>query len=235
MEGSNNNNYNYQKEKKLQYKLKDELIFITQKSLQNTIEKFDGFIDKLRNIYIKKKWPLFQEYCKKNLSKEESEEKEEEEKKKLEESLNNIKQLIKNDLENSCNENTKDLIIKIDEIFDVSNLNSNIEKINNQIINNEYKSEKLDEILKESVKKFEDTYRNYLLTKMKYKEELEIYNLRQAQIVNDNIDTKKEYNDINNFINNYKIDANNANEDFKNLKKLTQTVSEFNMKMMNSQ
>ena len=128
MEGANSNTYNYQKEKKLQYKLKDELIFITQKNLQNTIDKFDGFIDKLRNIYIQKKWPLFEEYCKKNLSEEESKEKEKEEKKKLEESLKNLKQLIRNDLENSCNENTKDLINKIDEIFDISNLNPNIKK-----------------------------------------------------------------------------------------------------------
>ena len=235
MECSNNNICNYQKEKKLQYKLKDELIFITQKSLQNTIDKFDGFIDKLGNIYIQKKWPLFQEYCKKNLSKEESEQKEKEEKKKLEESLNNLKQLIKNDLENSCNDNTKDLINKIDEIFDISNLNPNIKKINNQIINNEYTSEKLDEVLNESMKKFEDTYKNYLLKKMKYKEELEIYNLRQAQILNDNIDSIKEYKDINNFINNYKIDSNNSNDDYKKLKNLTQTVSELNMKMMNNQ
>ena len=235
MESANNNIYNYQKEKKLQYKLKDELIFITQKSLQDTIEKFDGFIDKLGNIYIQKKWPLFQEYCKKNLSKEESEEKEEEEKKKLEESLKNLKQLIKNDLESSCNENTKDLINKIDDIFEVSNLNPNIKKINNQIINNEYSSEKLDEILNESVKKYEDTYRNFLLKKMKYKEELEIYNLRQTQILNENIDTKKEYNDINNFINNYKANTNNVNDDYKKLKKLTLTVSEFNMKKMNNQ
>ena len=235
MEGANSNTYNYQKEKKLQYKLKDELIFITQKNLQNTIDKFDGFIDKLRNIYIQKKWPLFEEYCKKNLSEEESKEKEKEEKKKLEESLKNLKQLIRNDLENSCNENTKDLINKIDEIFDISNLNPNIKKIYNQIINNEFTSEKLDEMLNESVKKFKDTYRNYLLKKMKYKEELEIYNLRQAQILNDKFDSKKEYNDIKNFINNYKVNANNANDDYKKLKNLTQSVSEMNKKMMNNQ
>ena len=235
MEGANNNIYNYEKEKNLQYKLKDELIFITQKNLQNTIDKFDGLIDKLHAIYIKENWPLFQEYRKKNLSKEESERREEEEKQKFEEYLKNLKQSIKNDLENSYNENKKDLINRIDEIFDVSNLNPNIKKINNQITNNEYTSEKLDEMLNKSVKKFEDTYSNYLLKKMKYKEELEIYNLRQAQILNDKFDSKKEYNDIKNFINNYKVNANNANDDYKKLKNLTQSVSEMNKKMMNNQ
>ena len=235
MEGANNNIYNYEKEKNLQYKLKDELIFITQKNLQNTIDKFDGLIDKLHAIYIKENWPLFQEYRKKNLSKEESEKREEEEKQKFEEYLKNLKQSIKNDLENSYNENKKDLINRIDEIFDVSNLNPNIKKINNQITNNEYTSEKLDEMLNKSVKKFEDTYSNYLLKKMKYKEELEIYNLRKAQKLNDNFDAKKEYNNIKNLINNNKVNDINANDDYKKLKNLTQTVSEWNMKMMNNQ
>ena len=229
MEGQNNNIYNYQQEKKLQYKLKDELIFITQNSLQNTITKFDGFIEQLRQIYIKKKWPLFLEYYKQNFNEEETKQKEEQEKAKLEEALKNLKQLIKNDLESSCNENTKDLINKIDEIFDVSDLNPNIKKVYNQIKNNEYKSEKLDELLNESVKKFEETYRVYLLKKMKYKEELEIYNSRQAQILNEKIDSKKDYSDINNYLNNYKKDVNGDNN-YKKFKNLIQSVEDFNKK-----
>ena len=54
--------------------------------------------------------------------------------------------------------------------------------------------------------KFENVYKEYLLKKMKYEEEIEVYNKRQEQILNENIDCKKEYNDINNYLNTFKID-----------------------------
>ena len=152
-----NNINNYQQEKKLQQKLKEDLIFITQDNLQNTINIFDEFIEKLKNLYINKKWPLFQEYCKQNLNEEETKQKEEEESKKLDDALKNIRQLIKNDLENSSNENTKDLNNKIDKIFDIGKFNPQIKTLYNQIKNNEFTSDKLDELLYKKVKKFEET------------------------------------------------------------------------------
>ena len=103
---------NYQQEQKLEYKIKDELIFITQDNLQNSIIIFDEFIEKIRNLYKNKKWPLFQEYCKNNLNEEETIQKEKEENKKLDDALKSIRLLIKSDLENSSNENTKDFLIK---------------------------------------------------------------------------------------------------------------------------
>jgi hypothetical protein len=224
-----NNINNYQQEKKLQQKLKEDLIFITQDNLQNTINIFDEFIEKLKNLYINKKWPLFQEYCKQNLNEEETKQKEEEESKKLDDALKNIRQLIKNDLENSSNENTKDLNNKIDKIFDIGKFNPQIKTLYNQIKNNEFTSDKLDELLYKKVKKFEETYRIYLLKRMKYKEELEIYKLRQEQILNENIDSKKDYSDINNYLNNFKIDI-NANDNYKKFKNIIKEVSEYNLK-----
>ena len=227
----NNNNENYQQEKKLQYQLKDELIFITQNSLQNSINVFDSFIDKLINYYSNKRLPLIKEYCKNNLIEEEYKDREEQENKKIEEIRNNLKKLIKNDLEKSSNENTKDLISKIDEILDTSNLNRNIKKIYNQIKNNEFNSKKLDERLNETYTKFEDTFRIYLLKKMKYKEELEIYKSRKEQIINENIDTRKDYNDINNYLNNFQINV-KSNNDYEKLKNIVQQVGEFNIKQI---
>ena len=61
---------------------------------------------------------------------------------------------------------------------------------------------------------------------MKYKEELEIYKLRQEQILNENIDSKKDYSDINNYLNNFKIDI-NANDNYKKFKNIIKEVSEY--------
>ena len=38
--------------------------------------------------------------------------------------------------------------------------------------------------MRKQQKKFEEVYKQYLLTNMKYKEELEVYNKRQEQIIN---------------------------------------------------
>ena len=71
--------------------------------------------------------------------------------------------------------------------------------------------ENINERYEKSVARFEEVYKQYLLKNMKYKEELEVYNKRQEQILNENIDCKKEYNDINNYLNSFKID-NKENE-----------------------
>ena len=220
---------NYQQEQKLVYKLKDELIFITQDNLQNCITIFDEFIEKLRNLYKNKKWPLFQEYCKNNLNEEETMQKEKEENKKLDDALKNIRLSIKADLENSSNENTKDFINKIDKIFGINNLKTQIKTLYNQIENKEFTREKIDSLLRESIHSFEEAYHIYLLKKMKYKEELEIYKARQAEILNENIDSKKDYNDINCYLINFKVDV-NANDNYKNFKNLIQTICEYNNK-----
>ena len=220
---------NYQQEQKLEYKIKDELIFITQDNLQNSIIIFDEFIEKIRNLYKNKKWPLFQEYCKNNLNEEETIQKEKEENKKLDDALKSIRLLIKSDLENSSNENTKDFINKIDKIFGISNLNSQIKTLYNQMKNKEFKREKIDSLLRESIQNFDKTYQIYLLKKMSYKEEFEIYKSRQSEMINENKDSKKEYNDINCYLINFKVDV-NGNENYKKFKNLIQTIYEYNNK-----
>ena len=216
---NNNKLYNYQKEIKFKDKLKEEILIKMQNNLNNSLLVFDGFIDKLAKLYQEKNLPLIQEYCKKNLSEEKTEERLKQENKKINDNSENIKKLIKKDLENGSNEDIKDLRNKMAEIFDFSLLNSNIKFVYNQIKNNEFTSEKLDEKLNESVKKFEEVFRIYLLKKMKYKEELEIYNCRQEQMMNENINVKQYYEDINNYLDNFKTD-NNINNDYKKLKEI---------------
>ena len=216
---NNNKLYNYQKEIKFKDKLKEEILIKMQNNLNNSLLVFDGFIDKLVKLYQEKNLPLIQEYCKKNLSEEKTEERLKLENKKINDNSENIKKLIKKDLENGSNEDIKDLRNKMAEIFDFSLLNSNIKFVYNQIKNNEFTSEKLDEKLNESVKKFEEVFRIYLLKKMKYKEELEIYNCRQEQMMNENINVKQYYEDINNYLDNFKTD-NNINNDYKKLKEI---------------
>ena len=216
---NNNKLYNYQKEIKFKDKLKEEILIKMQNNLNNSLLVFDGFIDKLVKLYQDKNLPLIQEYCKKNLSEEKTEERLKLENRKINDNSENIKKLIKKDLENGSNEDIKDLRNKMAEIFDFSLLNSNIKFVYNQIKNNEFTSEKLDEKLNESVKKFEDVFRIYLLKKMKYKEELEIYNCRQEQMMNENINVKQYYEDINNYLDNFKTD-NNINNDYKKLKEI---------------
>ena len=216
---NNNKLYNYQKEIKFKDKLKEEILIKMQNNLNNSLLVFDGFIDKLVKLYQEKNLPLIQEYCKKNLSEEKTEERLKQENKKINDNSENIKKLIKKDLENGSNEDIKDLRNKMAEIFDFSLLNSNIKFVYNQIKNNEFTSEKLDEKLNESVKKFEEVFRIYLLKKMKYKEELEIYNCRQEQMMNENINVKQYYEDINNYLDNFKTD-NNINNDYKKLKEI---------------
>ena len=230
-QNSNINNNNYLKEKKFKEKLKEEILINMQKNLKNTFMVFDGFVDKLVKLYKEKNLPLIKEYCQKNLNEEKTEERLEQENKKINDTSENIKNLIKKDLENAGTEDIRDLRNKMSEIFDFSLLNPNIKIIYNQIKNNEFTSEKLDEKLNESIKQFEEVFKIYLLKKMKYKEELEIYNSRKEQIMNENIDTRKDYNDINNYLNNFQINV-KSNNDYEKLKNIVQQVGEFNIKQI---
>ena len=234
---NNNYNYNYQKEKKFKDKLKDEIIFLTRNNLKTSVDAFQGFVDKAFNYIYQKRVPLIKEFCAENVDAEESkkkaEEKVEEENNKLNKAFSEIKKNIKNELEDKYNADIRELHKGIDEIFDTNNINKNIKKAYNDIKNNNYSSEKITENLDNSIKKYEETFRKYLLKKMKYKEELEIYNSRQQQILNENIDCKKDYNDINNYLNNFKIDV-KANNDINKLNGLIQSVKEFNLNNMNN-
>ena len=95
--------------------------------------------------------------------------------------------------------------------------------------NKEFKREKIDSLLRESIQNFDKTYQIYLLKKMSYKEEFEIYKSRQSEMINENKDSKKEYNDINCYLINFKVDV-NGNENYKKFKNLIQTIYEYNNK-----
>ena len=123
----------------------------------------------------------------------------------------------------------KILFNKIDKIFGISNLNSQIKTLYNQMKNKEFKREKIDSLLRESIQNFDKTYQIYLLKKMSYKEEFEIYKSRQSEMINENKDSKKEYNDINCYLINFKVDV-NGNENYKKFKNLIQTIYEYNNK-----
>ena len=223
------NNAVYQKEEKLQNELQDEFIRITRNNLKNTMMKYEYFANKLIKSYSNKRLIILKEYCSKNLNEEQSKAKLKEENDKLNDTLENIVNLIEKDLEKIYNENINDFILKMNSIFDTGSIDVNILHIYNSIKNNEYSSQRINEHLNDAVKKYEEVFRNYLLKKMKYKEELEIYNLRQQQIINENIDSKKDYSDINNYLNNFKNNV-NGNNDFKKLSSLVQSVKEFNEK-----
>ena len=224
-----NKNAAYQKEEKLQNELQDEFIRITRNNLKNTMMKYEYFANKLIKSYSNKRLIILKEYCSKNLNEEQSKVKLKEENDKLNETLENIVNLIEKDLEKIYNDNINDFILKMNEIFDTGSIDVNILHIYNSIKNNEYSSQRINEHLNDAVKKYEEVFRNYLLKKMKYKEELEIYNLRQQQIINENIDSKKDYSDINNYLNNFKNNV-NANNDYKKLSSLVQSIKEFNEK-----
>ena len=224
-----NKNAAYQKEEKLQNELQDEFIRITRNNLKNTMMKYEYFANKLIMSYSNKRLFILKEYWSKNLNEEQSKVKLKEENDKLNETLENIVNLIEKDLEKIYNDNINDFILKMNEIFDTGSIDVNILHIYNSIKNNEYSSQRISEHLNDAVKKYEEVFRNYLLKKMKYKEELEIYNLRQQQIINENIDSKKDYSDINNYLNNFKNNA-NANNDYKKLSSLVQSIKEFNEK-----
>ena len=211
----------YEKEQKIQDKLKEELIFITQNNLKKAEEKYEEFTEQLlRNRFYKKRDQM-REYAAK-ISKNSKKLEKETESKKIKENLigeqdiirassKYLKDMIKFQFDAMFNEDLKKLQNGIDDIFNMDGINRNIKSIYNSINNNEYSVENINERYEKSVARFEEVYKQYLLKNMKYKEELEVYNKRQEQILNENIDCKKEYNDINNYLNSFKID-NKENE-----------------------
>ena len=208
----------YEKEQKIQDKLKEELIFITQNNLKKAEEKYEEFTEQLlRNRFYKKRDQM-REYAAK-ISKNSKKLEKETESKKIKENLKGeqdiirasskyLKDMIKFQFDAMFNEDLKKLQNGIDDIFNMDGINRNIKSIYNSINNNEYSVENINERYEKSVARFEEVYKQYLLKNMKYKEELEVYNKRQEQILNENIDCKKEYNDINNYLNSFKIDNN---------------------------
>ncbi len=211
----------YEKEQKIQDKLKEELIFITQNNLKKAEEKYEEFTEQLlRNRFYKKRDQM-REYAAK-ISKNSKKLEKETESKKIKENLKGeqdiirasskyLKDMIKFQFDAMFNEDLKKLQNGIDDIFNMDGIKRNIKSIYNSINNNEYSVENINERYEKSVARFEEVYKQYLLKNMKYKEELEVYNKRQEQILNENIDCKKEYNDINNYLNSFKID-NKENE-----------------------
>ena len=200
----------YEKEQKMKDKLKEELIYITQNNLKTAVNKYENFVEKLLNERFEKRKAEIYEYGKKKNAKES---------KKIKEKAENeilmmkgtdqyLKEMVKFEFDKIFNEDLKKLQEGIDDIFNMDGIDRNIKSIYNSINSDEYSVQKIKEKCENSKTKFEEIYRQYLLTNMKYKEELEVYNKRQEQILKENIDCKKEYNDINNYLNTFKIDNN---------------------------
>ena len=211
----------YEKEQKIQDKLKEELIFITQNNLKKAEKKYEEFTEQLLRNHFLKKRDQMREYAAK-ISKNSKKLQKETESKKIKDNLKGeqdiikasniyLKEMIKFQFDAMFNEDLKKLQNGIDDIFNMDGINRNINSIYNSINNDEYSVENINEKYEKSVARFEEVYKQYLLKKMKYKEELEVYNKRQEQILNENIDCKKEYNDINNYLNSFKTD-NKENE-----------------------
>ena len=208
----------YEKEQKIQDKLKEELIFITQNNLKKAEKKYEEFTEQLLRNHFLKKRDQMREYAAK-ISKNSKKLQKETESKKIKDNLKGeqdiikasniyLKDMIKFQFDAMFNEDLKKLQNGIDDIFNMDGINRNIKSIYNSINNNEYSVENINERYEKSVARFEEVYKQYLLKNMKYKEELEVYNKRQEQILNENIDCKKEYNDINNYLNSFKTDNN---------------------------
>ena len=222
---SNNNMTIYEKEQKIQDKLKEELIYITQNNLKTVVNKYESFVDLLFEIRYKKRKEQIRELEKGKTAKES---------KQLKEKTKNegllmkgteqyLKEMAKFEFDKIFNEDLKKFQNGIDEIFNMDGIDRNIKSIYNSIKSDEYSVDKIKEKCENSKKKFEEVYRQYLLTNMKYKEELEVYNKRQEQILKENVDCKKEYNDINNYLNNFKID----NKEKDACKKLDDLIESF--------
>ena len=222
---SNNNMTIYEKEQKIQDKLKEELIYITQNNLKTVVNKYESFVDLLFEIRYKKRKEQIRELEKGKTAKES---------KKLKEKTKNegllmkgteqyLKEMAKFEFDKIFNEDLKKFQNGIDEIFNMDGIDRNIKSIYNSIKSDEYSVDKIKEKCENSKKKFEEVYRQYLLTNMKNKEELEVYNKRQEQILKENLDCKKEYNDINNYLNNFKID----NKEKDACKKLDDLIESF--------
>ena len=203
------NNINiYDKEEKMKDKLKEELLYISQNNLKKTVAKYEEFSDKLFQNRFQKRAREIREL---EAKKDEKQSKQIKEKSAHEAEMMKatevfLKEGIKFEFDKIFNEDLKKLQNGIDDIFNMDGINRNIKSMYNSINNNDYSVEKIQENYSNAMNKFENVYKEYLLKKLKYEEEIEVYNKRQEQILNENIDCKKEYNDINNYLNNFKID-----------------------------
>ena len=203
------NNINiYDKEEKMKDKLKEELLYISENNLKKTVAKYEEFSDKLFQNRFQKRAREIREL---EAKKDEKQSKQIKEKSAHEAEMMKatevfLKEGIKFEFDKIFNEDLKKLQDGIDDIFNMDGINRNIKSMYNSINNNDYSVEKIQENYSNAMNKFENVYKEYLLKKMKYEEEIEVYNKRQEQILNENIDCKKEYNDINNYLNTFKID-----------------------------
>ena len=203
-------NTNYEKEQKIKDKLKEEMVYITQNNLKKSVEKYEEFVDKLFEKQFYKKRDQIRDLAAKK-SKESIESKKlidktKNEQQVMQESNKYMKDMIKIKFEKMFNEELKKFQEGIDEIFSTEGIDKNIKSIYKDLNSDEYDVEKIKEDKEKNIKKFEEVYQDYLLTKMQYQEELEIYNRRNEQKLKENIDYKKEYKDINNYLDNFKID-----------------------------
>lgn len=220
------NNINiYDKEEKMKDKLKEELLYISQNNLKKTVAKYEEFSDKLFQNRFQKRAREIREL---EAKKDEKQSKQIKEKSAHEAEMMKatevfLKEGIKFEFDKIFNEDLKKLQDGIDDIFNMDGINRNIKSMYNSINNNDYSVEKIQENYSNAMNKFENVYKEYLLKKMKYEEEIEVYNKRQEQILNENIDCKKEYNDINNYLNNFKID----NKEKDACKKLDDLIESF--------
>ena len=203
------NNINiYDKEEKMKDKLKEELLYISQNNLKKTVAKYEEFSDKLFQNRFQKRAREIREL---EAKKDEKQSKQIKEKSAHEAEMMKatevfLKEGIKFEFDKIFNEDLKKLQNGIDDIFNMDGINRNIKSMYNSINNNDYSVEKIQENYSNAMNKFENVYKEYLLKKLKFEEEIEVYNKRQEQILNENIDCKKEYNDINNYLNTFKID-----------------------------
>ena len=203
------NNINiYDKEEKMKDKLKEELLYISQNNLKKTVAKYEEFSDKLFQNRFQKRAREIREL---EAKKDEKQSKQIKEKSAHEAEMMKatevfLKEGIKFEFDKIFNEDLKKLQNGIDDIFNMDGINRNIKSMYNSINNNDYSVEKIQDNYSNAMNKFENVYKEYLLKKLKYEEEIEVYNKRQEQILNENIDCKKEYNDINNYLNTFKID-----------------------------
>ena len=144
--------------------------------------------------------------------------------KSLQDSNNYMKEKIKEYFEQMFNENLKKFQNGIDELFDTDGINKNVKSVYQSLINEDFSVEKINENHAKIMKKFEDVYQQYLLKNLKYKEELAVYNKRQEQKLNENIDVKKEFKDINNYLNNFKFNNKKEKEMLKELDNLLDSL-----------
>ena len=222
---SDNNMTIYEQELKMKDKLKEELIYINQNNLKRVVAQYEEYTDNLLdNHFNKRVQEIRQLEMKKNsIESKKIKEKSDREGQLMQATRLYVKEGIKFEFEKLFNESLRKLQDGIDDIFNMDGIDRNIKSIYNSIMNNEFSVEKINENHEKSMKKFEDLYKQYLIKNMKYKEELQIYNKRQEQIINENVDCKKDYNDINNYLNNFKVD----NKEKDSLKKLDNLVEAF--------